>query len=104
MELQLTLVSVIGLQFSDGEVPAYVDQLQTFVFAGEPTGDDRESVIECATEMAMGNLGCSSQFDDDPEEAYLDIDEIFRTGSFNRENSSVVYPEGSISIHWGQRL
>lgn len=102
MELQLTLVSVIGLQFSDGKVPAYVDQLQTFVFAGEPTGDDRESVIECATEMAMGNLGCSSQFDDDPEEAYLDIDEIFRTGSFNRENSSVEYPEGSVSIHWSK--
>ncbi len=91
MDLPLKLVNVIGLQFSDGAVPAFVDQIQTFVFVGGVTPSQREEVIQCATEMVMNNSD---------DGVAVDVDETFRTGSYNGDNSSVEYTEGSVSIHW----
>ncbi len=92
MELPLTVITVVGILYSE-RLPAYVDQIQSFVFVGEPNSSEREQAIECATEMVQGYTN---------ELEYLDIDEMFRTGSMASESACAEYTEGNVSIHWGQ--
>lgn len=93
MDIPVTIVNVIAVTYAD-RIPAYVDQVETFLFFGIVTAANHEEVTACAYELVQE---CTDQLDDEH------IFDALHTEEYGM-NRCVEFPDGNVSIHWEQRL
>lgn len=93
MEIPLTICTATTIQYSDGAVPAYVDEQEVFIFFGVPTAADYEMVDQYIYETAEHHGAADG-----------DVMAELNSGDSYGMNKFIELPEGNLTTNWEQRL
>ena len=92
MEIPLTICTVVTIQYSDGAVPAYIDDQEVFIFFGVPTSADYQMVDQYIEETA-------EQYGADDAAVAAELN-----SPTYGNNKFIELPEGNLTTNWEQRL